>query len=326
VARPILSASSGGSGPHRQRTGRVLAQADWTARAQAHQQRVDEFTAGHRGRAARGDRHPVWDFLFTYYSLRPRQLRVWHPGYGTVLGGRAAQRYLKRAGYLAVPGGVTVGAEYLRSRIATVRFVADLLRRTAQRPAQFTCFGMHEWAMVYRADTLRHDGVPLRLGPAGTDAVVESMPLHCSHFDAFRFFTAAAAPRNRWTPTRAIQGDLEQPGCLHANMDLYKWCYKLGSLADSALLIDCLELAAQARELDMRASPYDLSRFGFEPIAVEEPAGRAEYVRSQVVIAERARPLRKALQSHCERLLAHDLPYDAVSEAFLPAGKMSRPS
>ena len=29
----------------------------------------------------------MWDFLFTYYSLRPRQLRVWHPGFGVVLGG-----------------------------------------------------------------------------------------------------------------------------------------------------------------------------------------------------------------------------------------------
>ena len=29
----------------------------------------------------------MWDFLFRYYSLRPRQLRVWHPGFGVVLGG-----------------------------------------------------------------------------------------------------------------------------------------------------------------------------------------------------------------------------------------------
>ena len=42
-------------------------------------------------------------------------------------------------------------------------------------------------------------------------------------------------------------------------MDLYKWCYKLGPLIESELLMDCLELAADARELDMRASPYDLS-------------------------------------------------------------------
>ena len=45
--------------------------------------------------------------------------------------------------------------------------------------------------------------------------------------------------------------------------------------------MDCLELAARARALDMRASPYDLAGFGFEPIAVENAAGRTEYVRCQ---------------------------------------------
>lgn len=289
----------------------LIAEQDWTAQAQAHRARVEAFTEPQRRRAMRGEHHPVWDFLFTYYSLRVRQLRVWHPGYGTALAGASAAHYLDRAGYTSAAGGVTVGVEYLRSRSDTAGFVAGLLRATAGRAPQFGCFGLHEWAMVYRTDTVRHSRVPLRLGVAGTDAVVESMPLRCSHFDAFRFFTAAAAPRNQGSPTRATQGDWEQPGCLHANMDLYKWCYKLGPLVDSDLLVDCLELAAAARELDMRASPYDLSGFGFEPIAIEEPSGRAEYVRCQGVITARAAPLRSALLSRCERL--SDLGSVAVS-------------
>ena len=142
--------------------------------------------------------------------------------------------------------------------------------------------------MVYRSGEVRHDRVPLRLGAAGTDTVVEAEvagPLRCSHFDAFRFFTAEAAPRNAGSPSRATQQDWEQPGCLHANMDLYKWSYKLSPLIDSETLLDCLELAAAAREIDMRASPYDLSDYGYTPIAVEDAAGRAEYVRCQKVIA-----------------------------------------
>jgi len=87
-------------------------------------------------------------------------------------------------------------------------------------------------------------------------------------------------------------------------MDLYKWCYKLGPLLDSELLLDCLELAADARELDMRASPYDLRGYGYEPIAVEETAGRAEYVRAQQDIARRAGPLRATLADRCDVLLA----------------------
>ena len=304
----------------------ALTEPEWTANATAHRARVETFTGPHGRRAQRGEPHPVWDFLFSYYSLRPRQLRVWHPGYGTALAGPAAAEYLDRAGYAAVADGVAVSPDFLSSRLPTVSFVADLLRATDNRAPQFGCFGMHEWAMVYRTDAVRHDRVPLRLGSAGTDAVVESMPLRCTHFDAFRFFTTAAAPRNRGVPTRVDQRDWEQPGCLHANMDLYKWCYKLGPLIESQLLVDCLELAADARELDMRASPYDLTHLGFEPITVEEPAGRAEYVRRQGLISERAAPLRAAVVAWCDRLLACDRrnsAYDSLSEGFLPAGKMN---
>ena len=35
-------------------------------------------------------KHPVHDFLFTYYSQRPAQLRRWHPGYGVALAGAAS--------------------------------------------------------------------------------------------------------------------------------------------------------------------------------------------------------------------------------------------
>lgn len=278
----------------------VLDESRWKRREHAHGERVKQFLETHR--AQPGASHPVWDFLFTYYSLRPRQLRAWHPGFGVVLGGESAQRYRSRSGYGRGPGGVTVTREHLAARAGTVRFIAGLLRATASRPARLNCYGLHEWAMVYRAPTVRHEQVPLRLGAAGTDAVVESMPLRCSHFDAFRFFTEPAAARNAHALTRAAQVATEQPGCLHAAMDQYKWAFKLGPLVQSELVMDCLELAADARELDMRASPYDLRGYGFEPIAIETPAGRAEYVRAQRDIAERAAPLRNALTVRCEAL------------------------
>lgn len=281
----------------------VAAPPEWTVRARAHEERVDAFTAAHRDRAGRGEPHPVWDFLFTYYSLRPGRLRLWHPGYGVTLTGPAANAYLDRAGYARVPGGVTVGPDRLAARLPTLRFVADLLRHTASRAPVLGCFGMHEWAMVYRCGAPRHARVPLRLGAEATDRVVESMTLRCTHFDAFRFFTPAAAVRNEIQPTRATQSTWEQPGCLHAAMDLYKWSQKLIPLVDSGLLMDCLELAADARELDMRASPYDLTDYGFAPITVEEPAGRAEYVRRQSTLAGRAAQLRAALLQRCEQLL-----------------------
>lgn len=281
----------------------VLDDQNWRARELAYRRRIEAFLSGHRP----GRPHPVWDFLFSYYILRPRQLRCWHPGFGVVLaGGTAVRRYRGRRGYTVDSVGVTVGNAYLRSRLETIGFVARLLRSTAHRPARLNCFGLHEWAMVYRSGAVRHDRVPLRLGPAGTDALIDSEiagPLRCSHFDAFRFFSDSARPRNAVQLSRAAQVATEQPGCLHANMDLYKWCYKLSPLIDSELMLDCLELAAAAREVDMRASPYDLSDYGYSPIAVEHGAGRAEYVRCQSAIAQRAAPLRAALLGRCDLLL-----------------------
>jgi hypothetical protein len=283
--------------------GLVLAEPDWTEREASHVVRTEGFLGPHRARATRGEPHPVWDFLFSYYSLKPRQLRRWHPGYGTAIEGAGADRFLARTGYARRGSAVTVDPAHLCGRVDTVAFIADLLRATAARPARLNCFGLHEWAMVYRSDDVRHGRVPLRLGAAGTDAVVESIPLRCSHFDAFRFFTPPAVPRNAEALSRPTQIATEQPGCVHANMDLYKWAYKLGPLVPSEVVMDCLELAADARELDMRASPYDLNQYGFAPIAIETSSGRAKYARAQHVLAERAAPLRAALLGWCGELL-----------------------
>jgi hypothetical protein len=288
----------------------VLDESEWTAREAAHQQRVDRFVAPHQERAQRGEPHPVWDFLFTYYSLRPRQLRRWHPGFGVGLRGPATERFLTRSGYRATGSVVSVSAELSLARRNTVAFIADLLARTAERPARFNCFGLHEWAMVYRAPEVRHGQIPLRLGAAGTDAVVDSMPLRCSHFDAFRFFTPAAVELNADQLRRDTQVATEQPGCIHAAMDCYKWAYKLGPLVPSELVMDCLELAADARAVDMCASPYDLTDYGFQPIAIETAAGRAEYVKAQQGITERAAPLRMELGRRCDLLLSRT---DAMS-------------
>ncbi|MGY2062794.1 3-methyladenine DNA glycosylase, partial [Nocardia gipuzkoensis] len=74
------------------------------------------------------------------------------------------------------------------------------------------------------------------------------------------------------------------------------------------LLLDCFELSCTARELDMRASPYDLTDFGYTPVPIETPAGRAEYVRGQAQLAEHAAPLRARLLAVCVNLLAPTQP------------------
>ncbi|MGY0499954.1 3-methyladenine DNA glycosylase [Nocardia sp. FBN12] len=291
----------------------VLPVLEWQARAQAHRQRLDRLVGPYLERRAAGTTHPVVDFLFTYYGNKPSQLRRWHPGFG--IGLRDAGEYRGARGYyeLARERGVfTADPAYLSKRRDTIAFVSRLLTATARRPAQLSCFGLHEWAMVYRTDEVRHQQVPLRLGHAGTDAVVESMSLRCTHFDAFRFFTPEAVGRNAEPLARADQVEREQPGCLHANMDLYKWGFKLAPLISSDLLLDCFELACTARELDMRASPYDLSDFGYEPVRIETPTGRADYVRAQAAIAESADALRARLRLACAELSSAQAGFDAI--------------
>jgi hypothetical protein len=283
-----------------------LPASDWRERARGHAQRVDALLAGHLARAAAGRAHPVEDFLFTYYSLRPAQLRRWHPGAGVALLAAPERAAWRDHHVLESPAGPAVTldvAAFLARREAAVRHVTDLLAATASRPAQLGCFGLHEWAMVYRldADELRHRR-PLRLGAAGTDTVVETHRIRCSHHDAFRFFTPAAVPRNALQPRREDQVELEQPGCLHATMDLYKWAYKLGPAVPGDLLLDCFELARDVRALDMRASPYDLADLGYEPVRIETPDGKAAYVEAQRAFADRGAALRRRLLAACRAL------------------------
>src|SRR5690606_37323824 len=243
-----------------------------------------------------GRKHPVEDFLFTYYSYRPGQLRRWHPGAGVLLVDADPAEFGRD--YRAVDGGVMLDATaILQRRGQSVAWIRTLLANTAARRPQLSCFNLHEWAMVYRQrpEELRHAGWPLRLGPERTARVVEELRLRCSHFDAFRFFTPEARPLNQRQLSREGQLENEQPGCLHANMDLYKYAYKLSPLIPSELVAEAFALAREIRALDMRASPYDLSALGYSPVRIETPEGRAEYVAAQRDFAERAAPLRARL-------------------------------
>jgi hypothetical protein len=317
------------------RPARVLLPEEWQPLAAAHAARADALTAVWCEVRDAGRKHAIEDFLFTYYPTRITHLRRWHPGAGIALtlpdGGagalepevgdgapdpddRAAWRWHTTiphdaaAADASTPHLVTLDLDaFLADRGDTVRYVHELLSATASRPGTFGCFGLHEWAMVYRDREAGRDHrhpLPLRLGHAGTDAVVEANPVRCSHFDAFRFFTPEATGRNQLQPTRASQIGLEQPGCLHANMDLYKWCLKLGPAVPGDVLLDAFELARDIRWTDMAASPYDVSEYGVAAVEIETPHGKAEYVRRQREYARRSNDLRLRLIEVCDTVLA----------------------
>jgi hypothetical protein len=200
-------------------------------------------------------------------------------------------------GYQPQGDGATADLAWLEPRRARLDLAIRILQGTASRAAAMGCFGMHEWAMTYHLtqDELRHAYLPLRVTPEEITAAVEAVGLRCTHIDAFRFFAPDAVPLNAYEPTRATQPELEQPGCLHGAMDLYKYAFWFSPLVASDLIADCFENAVRARELDMRASPYDMEPFGLEPIRVETPEGRADYAREQRELMTVTDPLRTRL-------------------------------
>lgn len=281
----------------------TLQREQWLECEREHQDRADALSRGWRARAGTGATHPVEDFLFTYYPNRPGLLRRWHPGSGVAIADAAAEERATWKWYRTDGNDVSVDTpEFVEARGRSIRFIADLLERTAGRSANFGCFGLHEWAMVYRQEEHRHEA-PLRLSQAETDSVVADANIGCSHFDAFRFFTPDARGLNRLDPTRDNQPQLEQPGCLHAGMDIYKWAVKLGPIIAGDLMLDTFDLATEIRDLDMRASPYDLREWGYEPVQIETPSGKAEYVRRQRGFTERGNALRSRLLDSIGELL-----------------------
>lgn len=293
---------------------RTLSRAQWLALEVAHHERVDTATAGRRERRAAGESHAVEDFLYEYNSTKPSQLRRWHPGPGIVLldaASRADAKWYRQATAAEVGATAEIGAiifdatAFMAKRGSTVDFVETLMQRTAARPMNLGCFGLHEWAMVYKSgDPERRHTLPLRLGREATDAVVESHPIACTHFDAFRFFTPEARPLNATQLTRTTQVASEQPGCLHATMDLFKWCLKLSPAIPSDLQHDCFDLALDVRRVDMRASPYDVSSYGLDAIAIETPEGKSEYAAAQREFARRGAALRLRIVEACQAIRA----------------------
>ncbi len=62
-----------------------LAREDWLEAASRHREMARAWTQPTRDRRARGEKHPVHDFLHTYYRLSLGKLEHWHPGFDPIL-------------------------------------------------------------------------------------------------------------------------------------------------------------------------------------------------------------------------------------------------
>jgi hypothetical protein len=266
----------------------------WKQLKADHQITVSELLDPYLENRSRHMKDPVLDFLFEYYAFRPAHLTRWSPGIGVVLEYRDPVD-------LPELSELTVGENTARlnpdlfpeKRIRSLHWILSLLRKSGNKKPFFGCFGMHEWAMVYRAEEVRHDQIPLRLSDKEIAEFIESRPLLCTHFDAFRFFTDKAIPLNRHNLNRDNIEEMEQPGCVHTNMDLYKWAFKLYPWISSEVIREAFFNAVETRKVDMQASPYDATEFGLKPIKIETEAGRAQYLERQMEIYENSQPVRE---------------------------------
>jgi len=296
---------------HRFAESSSLAKSDWQALAKSHRDEICGWTIPYRVRRRARQSHPVQDFLFVYYRYSSKKLETWHPGAGVRLQGAADhQRQFSNDAYRLIDqADLVCDPKLMSSKLQTsLGWIADLLKRTQQNRPNFSCLGLHEWAMVYHGQHVRHEKTTkFRLSQNEIDEVVQSRPLTCTHFDAFRFYAIDAKPLNRTQPTLDDRPSQEQPACIHANMDLYKWAFRSMPWIGSDLLSRCFKLALFARQIDMRASPYDLSDLAdgeqYPPIKIETPQGRIEYEQQQREIAARAAVLRGELIAKIEEVL-----------------------
>jgi hypothetical protein len=304
-------------------SGRIMEPDEWRVAKEAHRVHMDAFVEPALQRSSSGQAHPVFDFFLTYYWLKPERLRVWHPAWPhrLALDSTVPDEWTPawtRAPYVLENRVLRFDENFLTDKKRfRAQWVLTLCENILKRPGHFRCHGLHEWAMVYRIppEQIRHQNWPLRLSPDEINDVVDQGNLHCTHHDAFRFFTAEASPRNACHPTLETRHHMEQPGCLHTNMDLYKWCYKLLPWVGSDLLRDAFDLAMKARIIDMRASPYDFQSLGYEAIAIETPAGRKSYETCQRDIAAEARPIRERLVNFLVPFLKATVPITPESGA-----------
>ena len=219
-------------------------------------ERVDRLLAEHLARRARGETHPVEDFLHAYYSFSPGRLRRWHPGPGVVLAGaagmpRASWRFYRDRRRRGGPRrrGVPRGAGR-HGRLRAGPPHGD------PRPARDR--------RLLRPPRVGHGlpagtgaGAAYRAAPAARPRTAPTPSSTATRSGAATTTPSASSPARRGRATACsrpatVQVALEQPGCLHAGMDVYKWAYKLTPAIPSELVADAFELARDIRVLDMQ--------------------------------------------------------------------------
>ena len=207
----------------------MMSRDEWLARASAHRARLVPTVEEHLERGRTGEKHPVrTSSSATTRSPRRTCCDGTRVTASTLLD---ADEYVGLKGYRATgDGGARVDTSYVAAQQPLLTALHRLLARHRLAAGAHRLLraarvgdGLPAWPTTRPATPTGRCGS----GMPGTDEVVESHRIACSHFDAYRFFTAPARPLNTLTPGRDDRAAFEQPGCLHAGMDLYKHAFRL---------------------------------------------------------------------------------------------------
>ena len=192
----------------------------------------------------------------------------WTPGFGVTSRRRESRRH--RVELSSFPHGRRArrsrSSAFPEHRVSYLRWA---VKATSQamlaREPSFGCLGLPSngrWS--YRDPNVRHPYVPLRLSREETDAVVDSQPLRCTHYDAFRFFTQAggdpAEPLSTHSALPSVTASRPEARLHPREHGLVSLCVQDCSL----LPVGCSRGRVRSGQrvgrakVDMRASPYDL--------------------------------------------------------------------
>ena len=270
----------------------------WHVMREQHREQVLPWISPRLERRSRHESHPVDDFLFEYYPISTNKLLTWHPGFGVSLVATEVEfEEFPSGSYELIENKIQLRSDWLNKNRGSAIELIEFLVKTQERSIRSGCFGLHEWAMVLGAEEVRHEKWQLRLSQEKIRATIDEVGLRCTHFDAFRFFTPIAAPLNPLQLTPIDRNEVEQSGCLHANMDLYKFAQRYAPIVGSEIVRKAFALAKDIRTVDMQTAPYDLADLGVIPIPVETQVGREQFAELQIGFANRAQILRTELIS-----------------------------
>ena len=130
---------------------------EWKRREREYQNQVLPYTEPFRARRRIGESHPVHDFLFVYYQYSPAKLERWHPGIEIKLvRGDEYPESFPPSEYATGDHFVVCDATLISAKTRTrLEWILNLLAATQNRRPNFSCLGLHEWAMVYRGKEVR---------------------------------------------------------------------------------------------------------------------------------------------------------------------------